>query len=456
MVLDKLSNSLKKTFRKVATTLSTDKSVIDEAIKDFQRALIQSDVNVNLVLELSKSIKERVYSEKQSSKIDRTEQVVSIFYDELVKILGDKSQLNYDQKPLKIMLVGLFGNGKTTTAGKLGYFFKKKGFKVAMIQTDTYRPAAYEQLSQLGKKVHIPVFGNPKQKDATKIYKEFQEDLKNYEIVIIDTAGRDALSDELVDEISNLSEISEPNETLLVMSAELGQSAQKQAETFTSTCGVTGVVITRLDGTAKGGGALSACHIANSPVKFIGTGEKIDELELFDPKRFVSRLIGYGDLETLMEKIAEEDLVDENMEEKLKSGNLDLLDVYVQIKSMNKLGSFSKIMSFIPGFSSMNIPKEMLQSQEEKTIKWKYALQSMTKEELQNPKLINDTRVERISEGSGIPEKEVNELLKYFKQMKKFFKSFKGNETKMKDVLKKNKSLKGIDLNKIEKMFGGM
>jgi signal recognition particle subunit SRP54 len=272
------------------------------------------------------------------------------------------------KKPFKLMLVGLFGNGKTTTAGKLGLYFKKRNLKVALISTDTWRPAAYDQLVQLGKQIEVPVFGNKEEKNPEKIWKKYEKELQEFDLVIVDTAGRDALSDELVDELNGINEIVKPDTAFLVMAADVGQSAQQQAEMFHQTVNVSGVIITKLDGTAKGGGALTACAITNAPVRFIGTGEKIDELEEFKPKGFVGRLLGLGDLEALLEKAKgaiDEDRA-EDLGKRFLKGDFNLLDLYEQMQAMKKMGPLNKVMKMIPGMGQMDIPKEMLDGQEEK------------------------------------------------------------------------------------------
>ncbi|MEM2131606.1 MAG: signal recognition particle receptor subunit alpha, partial [Candidatus Woesearchaeota archaeon] len=318
MVLEKLSNSLKTTLEKIAKAVFVDDSLINELIRDIQRALLQADVNVKLVFELSNKIKEKAKQEPVKG-LTKREQLINIVYEELVSFLGGEGYKidinkidNKDskaKKPFKIMLVGLFGSGKTTTAGKLAKFFQKRAGKIAMIQLDVWRPAAFKQLQQLGNQLNIAVFGDEKEKNPEKIYKKFESELNKFDLVIIDTAGRDALSDELIEELNIINKIVNADERLLVINADIGQTAEKQAKAFHETCNITGVIITKMEGTAKGGGALSACAITNAPVKFIGVGEKIDDLEEFNPKGFVSRLLGMGDIEALLQKV--EDAISE-------------------------------------------------------------------------------------------------------------------------------------------------
>lgn len=441
MVLDKLGESLRGALAKLTGASVVDEKLINEIVKEFQRALLQSDVNVKLVFELTSSIKERA-KEKTPPGLTKKEQVVNIVYEELAQFLGgDSTGLEVTKKPFTIMLVGLFGNGKTTTAGKLAKYYKTRGKKVALISTDTWRPAAYEQLKQLAERVGVSVYGDPKSKDPAEIYTRFEEELNKYDIIICDTAGRDALSDELVEEISAIDQVVDADEKLLVVAADMGQSAQKQAQMFHDTVGVTGVVLTKLDGTAKGGGALSACAVTNAPIKFIGVGEQVDALEEFKAKNFVGRLLGMGDLEALLEKaqlaISEDEAQD--MQKKLLKGDFSLLDMYEQLEAVKKMGPLSKVMEMIPGMSSQ-IPKDALSAQQENLEVWKYILASMTKEELEDPQKINKSRVERIAAGSGQPEKQVRDLVKQHRKTKKMMKMLKGkggSEKQMKKLMQK-------------------
>ncbi|MEM4336893.1 MAG: signal recognition particle protein Srp54 [Candidatus Woesearchaeota archaeon] len=442
MVLEKLGESLKNTLDKISKAVFVDERLINEIVKDIQRALLQSDVNVQLVLKLSKEIKERAINEKPPSGISKKEQIITIVYEELVKFLGEKeTRTEIKKKPYKIMLVGLFGNGKTTTAGKLAKYFQKRGYKVALVGLDVWRPAAYEQLFQVGERINAPVFGNPKEKNPLKILKQFENDLKKFDIIIYDTAGRDALSKELIDELNKINKAIQADERLLVIGADVGQAAEKQAKAFHEACNVNGVIITKLDGTAKGGGALAACAVTGAKVKFIGTGEKVDDFEHFDPQRFVSRILGMGDLQSLLEKVREAipEEKAEDLSKKLLKGEFNLIDLYEQMEAMSKMGPLSKIMEMIPGFSQIKMPKEALQVQEDKLKKWRYIMDSCTKEELENPEIITGTRIERIAKGAGVTASEVRDLLKQYKQSKKLVKMMKGG--------------KGVE--KMMKRFGG-
>jgi signal recognition particle subunit SRP54 len=446
MILEKLGDSLKNTLNKITKSVFVDEKLINELVKDIQRALLQSDTNVKLVFELSKKIKERA-KEKIPPGITQREHLVKVVYEELTNFLGKEAfEIKIEKKPTKLMLVGLFGSGKTTTSGKLAKFYKKRGYKVAVISTDTWRPAAYDQLKQLADDVGVDFYGIKEEKNPLKIYQTYEEKLNSYDVVLIDTAGRDALSKDLVEELNQLNQLVKADERLLVISADIGQAAEKQAQSFHDTVNVNGVIVTKLEGTAKGGGALSACAVTNAPIKFIGVGEKVDDLEMFYPQRFVGSLIGMGDLESLLEKakevVSEEDA--KQMQDKFLKGEFNLVDLYNQMKSMKKMGSFRKIMGMIPGMSSLKMPKELLDVQEGKLEKWKFAMDSMTQQELEEPEIISADRVDRIASGSGVKIGEVRELLKQHRQGKKMMKMFKGEKDMGKMMKKFQGKMQGI------------
>src|SRR3989344_2348435 len=303
MMLDRLGESIRGTLQKIAKAAFVDEKLINELVKDIQRALLQADVNVNLVLALAQDIKRRALEEKTPAAITKKEHIVNIVYEELVKFLGGKGhKIEIRKKPYSILMAGLYASGKTTTSAKLAKFFQKRGHKVALVQTDTYRPAALEQLSQLGRQINVPVYGSSSEKNAVRIYSGIKEEADQAEVVIIDTAGRDALSEELIEEIEDIKKAVEPDESLLVISGDIGQAAQAQAEQFHKSLNITGIIVTKMEGTAKGGGALTACAATKAPIKFIGMGEKIDDLEEFSPENFVGRLLGMGDIEALLAK----------------------------------------------------------------------------------------------------------------------------------------------------------
>jgi len=427
MVLEKLGSSLKNTLSKIAKSVFVDEKLINELVKDMQRALLQSDVNVKLVFELTKK-----------------EHLVNIVYEELTRFLGEKAaEIKVEKKPFKIMMVGLFGSGKTTTIGKLAKYFMKRGYKIATIGLDVHRPAAPEQLKQISDSLNIDCFIEPDEKDALKIYNKYEQELNNYDVVLVDTAGRDAVSEDLITEIKNLYNTVKPDENLLIISGDIGQAAQTQAQAFHDSGAITGVIVTKMEGTAKGGGALTACAVSGAPIKFLGVGEKVDDLEPFNPPGFVGRLLGMGDIEALLEK-AKEAMPEEDAEKLSKrflKGDFNLLDLYDQMKAMKKMGSLSKIMELVPGMGQLKMPKEMLDVQEDKLEKWKPAMMSMTQEELEEPENISPSRIDRISKGSGVPVKTIRELLKQYKMSKKMMKQLgaTGGKGDMKKLMKKFK-----------------
>jgi len=424
-MLEKLSNALKKTTDRIANAIFLDKNMVDSIVKDLQRALIEADVNVSLVLEITKKIKQAALDERIKG-IEKKEHIIKLLHDELVNILGEKREIQLQKKNI-FLLVGLNGQGKTTTAGKLASYYAKRGSKVCAIGLDVHRPAASEQLKQVCDKLNIACFISLKEKNPAKIWKQFQPELKDYSLVIIDTAGRDALSLDLIKEIKEISKLVKPTETFLVMSADIGQTAKKQAQAFKDAIDITGVIITRMDSTAKAGGALTACAETKSPVVFMGTGEKPSDLETFDSDSFLSRMLGMGDLKALMEKIqsvvSKKDI--NAVQERLKEGKFTLKDLQSQLESMESIGSMDKIMSMIPGLGKAKIPETALETQQEKARHWKHAINSMTPYEIENPEILEKqtSRMQRISKGSGVPTSDIRALIKQYKMLKEMINS---------------------------------
>ncbi len=432
MVLDNLSTSLRNSLKKITSALFIDEKTVNELVKEIQRALLAADVNVQLVFNLTNKIKERFKEEKPTKEQPKREFLIHIVYEELTNLLGaEKEEIKIQQKkPFKIMLVGLFGSGKTSLAAKLAGYYKKRNYKIATIGLDVHRPAAPRQLKILSDQVGVNCFIDEKEKDPIKIYKKFEQQYKNYDILIVDTAGRDALLQELIDEIESLNKLIQPDERLLVIPAELGQTAQRQAEQFHKSCDITGIVVTKMDGTAKAGGALSACSVSGAKIKFLGVGEKPNDLETFSPPNFVSRLLGMGDLEALLEKAKEaiSEKQSKDIEKRLLKGEFNLVDLYEQMEAMSKMGSLSKLMELVPGMSQLKLPKEVLDVQEDKLKRWKFSMNSMTRKELENPEIISGERISRISKGSGVPASEVRDLLKQYKMAKKMMSAIKGKD----------------------------
>jgi len=424
-MLGNLGKNLTKTMKKLAGMSIIDEEVVKEAIKDIQRALIQADVNINLVFNLSKSIEERALKEEPPKGITPKEHIITIVYEELVKLLGEKPvEVEIDRKPYKILFLGLQGSGKTTTIAKLTKYLQKKGFNPAIICTDTWRPAAYEQLKQLTEDMNVPLYGDPENKDALELARSGLEEFKKQSVVIIDTAGRHKDEKDLIDEMEQLSKVVDPEEAILVIDGTIGQQAREQAQAFSKATEVGSIIVTKLDGSAKGGGALSAVSEIGAPIKFIGTGERVDDFEAFDPERFISRLLGMGDIKSLIEKaeeIADEDVSMETMDAIL-SGKFTLKDMRSQFDMMGKMGPMQQVMNMIPGGGKL--PKNASQMTEEKIDKYKVLMDSMTEYELQHPEVIKQSRVKRIARGSGMRNEDVKELLKYYNVTKKAMKGF--------------------------------
>jgi signal recognition particle subunit SRP54 len=423
-MLDKLGNVLKKTTDKIANAIFLDKNLIDSIVRDLQRALIEADVNILLVKKLTDEIKKGAFDERIKD-IDKKEHVIKLLHDELIKIIGKEKPLVL-QKKNKIMLLGLYGAGKTTTISKLGNYYQKRGKKVAIIGLDVHRPAAKEQLKQLGEKNNLKVFVDIKEDNAINTWKKFKKDLEEFEVILIDTAGRHDLDKELVKEITDLGKEIKPTETILTLPADIGQAAKKQAEEFQKNLGITGVIITRMDSTAKGGGALTACSETNAPIYFITNGEKINDIEEFDPESFLSRLLGMGDLKALVEKIRS--VTDEGktleMQERLSEGKITLDDVIEQVKSMNQMGGFEKLKGMIPGMNTAKIPEGKMEKEQEKIAKWEHIIKSMTKEEKENPELLEKqtTRIGRVAKGAGVNNSDVRSLLKQYNMLREMVK----------------------------------
>ncbi len=440
-MLDSLGESLRNTLRKISKAGYVDENLIKEVVRDIQRALLKADVEVHLALKLSKNVERRAMEEKPPSGMSHRDFLIKIIYEELVAILGKEKEVPL--KPQSIMLVGLYGQGKTTTAGKLAKYFHKKGLSVALVACDVHRPAAYDQLKQIGEQINVPVFGIPGEKDARKIAKEAMKRVRDSQVKIFDTSGRHALEEDLIEEIKDLKKIIQPDEIFLVIDATIGQQAGKQAKAFHDAVGVTGVIITKMDGSAKGGGALSAVATTGAPVVFIGTGEHLDDLEHFNPTRFISRLLGMGDLETLLETAKELELQEEEAEkvmERMMSGKFNLKDMYEIWEQMAKPGLLQKILYSLPFFKMGDIDKNMVEESEEKLRKYRIIMDSMTYEELENPEIIKASRIRRIARGSGRSEKEVRALLKEYNRMKKAMKQMRGNRKLMRALRKQLKS----------------
>jgi len=437
MVLDSLSKSLRETLRKISRSTSIDDNLINEVVREIQRALILADVDINLTIELTRKVEQRAKNEPVPKNSNPRNHLILIVYEELLNILGKPRE--FKAKPATIMLVGLYGQGKTTSAGKLARFYIKHGFKVVLIAADTQRVGAYEQLEQISKQVGADFFGIYGEKDSRKIVSEALSKYYNWDVKIIDTSGRNALNEDLLEEIRGIAEIAKPDEVMLILDASIGQQAGKQAEAFNKAAKITGVIITKLDGTAKGGGAISAVAKTGAPILFIGTGEHLDDLEYFNPARFLSRLLGMGDLETLMATAKElHEEIDEESVERMASGKFTLKDMYEVWDKMSKPGLFKKLFDSLPMFKlqQKEIDESLIDQSETKIRKYKVIMDSMTYQELDEPDIIKGERIDRIARGSGTQPSDVKELLRDYKRMRDAMKNLRGNR-KIISMLKK-------------------
>ena len=432
-MFESLSDRLDAAMHKIKGYGIITEDNISDVLKDVRIALLEADVNYQVVKEFTNNVKEKALGEEVRKSLKPSEMFLKILKDELLNLLGtDKVSIEYSKKPTILMLVGLQGSGKTTTIGKLGNIIRKKyNKKPLFVACDIYRPAAIEQLKTIGKSLDIPVFEEGKE-NPNKIVRDALEYAKdnNLDYILIDTAGRLHVDEELMDELKGLNEEFKPNEILLVLDAMIGQDAINVINGFNDKLPLTGTILTKMDGDTKGGVALTARHLTNVPIKFIGTSEKLDGLEEFDPERMVSRILGMGDMMGLIEK-AESILNEEEAEatyKKMKKGNYDLDDFLKQFKQIKKLGSIESLLKMIPGAKKMGLnninidPKDMARVEA--------IILSMTKEERKNPSIIKASRKERIAKGSGRSVTEVNRLLTQFEESKKMMKMFSNGNMK--------------------------
>lgn len=427
-MLDSLGSRFQEIFKKVRGHGKLTEDNIKAALKEVRLSLLEADVNYRVVKDFVKRVKEKAVGESVLKGINPGQQFVKIVNDELVELLGgvNAKLTKAPKSPTVIMLAGLQGAGKTTFAAKLAKFLKKKGEKPYLIGADVYRPAAMKQLEILGKDIDVPVFTIEGSKDAVKICGEGLEKAKEAGVsyVILDTAGRLHVDENLMEELNIIKKNSRPQEILLVVDAMTGQDAVNVAEKFNETLNIDGVVLTKLDGDARGGAALSIKAVVGKPIKFVGVGEKLDDIELFHPERLVSRILGMGDVVSLVEKAQE--AIDEDeakrLEEKIRTQNFDLEDFLKQLQSLKKMGPLTSLLKMIPGADQLGD----LAPAEKEMKKIEAIIQSMTKDERRKPKIINASRKKRIAKGSGTQVNEVNKLLKQFEQMQKMMKMLGG------------------------------
>ncbi len=429
MVLDKLGSNLYKAIQKIIKAPVVDEATVKELVKDFQRALLQADVNVALVMELSQNIQRNALDLKLPPGISRREHIIKVINDELINFVGEKPQelKIIPGKQNVLMLIGIQGSGKTTLSSKLARYFQKRGLKVGVICADTFRPGAYSQLKQLTESINVPFYGEPDAKDPVALSKRGVEHFKDTEVVILDTSGRHKEETALIKEMQQIEAAVNPHEVILVLDGTIGQQATAQASAFKDATEIGSIIVSKLDGTARGGGALSGVAATGAPIKFIGMGEKVDDLEAFVPSRFIGRLLGMGDIEGLIAKVKEaESPVSEKDVMAMMSGKFSLQDMYNQFEAMQNMGPLQKVLGMIPGFS-YKMPTDEVENAEERLVRWKVMIQSMTQDEKDDPKKLNRSRIQRVARGSGTNEREVRELIKQYNTMRKMLKQMKGS-----------------------------
>lgn len=425
--LEDFGKSLSAAVKRLLRLPLIDEKAINELVKELQRTLLQADVNVKFVIEISERVSHRSIKERLPPGISRREHVIKVLCEELTKFLGEKptSVSVPSKKNYIIMLIGIQGSGKTTGAIKIGRFYQKRGLRVALICADTYRPGAYAQLKQLADRINLPVYwekGKKAESLASKGIARFKEE--GYHVIIVDTAGRHKNEKELMDEMQRLERHIKPDEVMFVLDGTIGQQALVHTEAFQKATQIGSIYVTKLDGSARGGGALSAVAATKARLKFIGIGEGIGDIEPFDPSKFVSRLLGMGDLETLIEKVKEAEVeVSGKKAKMMMEGKFTLKDLFEQMESLRKLGPLKKILGMMPG--GINVDADQLNLAEKKLDDWRVIIHSMRGEEIEDPRLINSSRARRIARGSGKTERDVKELVNQYFTMKKMVKTLK-------------------------------
>lgn len=427
MAFEGLSEKLNGVFKRLKSRGKLNESDVKEAMREVKMALLEADVSYKVVKEFISNVTERAVGEEVLKSLTPGQQVIKIVNEELIKLMGEaNSKINFPNKPpCVIMMCGLQGSGKTTHAAKLAKYFKAQGKRPLLVACDVYRPAAIDQLRIVGEKAEVPVF-EMGQIDPRKIAKEGLKHAKDYgnDLVIIDTAGRLHIDEELMDELKDIKKLAQPNEIMLVVDAMIGQDAVKVASSFDEALGIDSVILTKLDSDTRGGAALSVLSVTGKPIKFVGMGEKLDEFEPFHPERMASRILGMGDMLTLIEKATSTvDAKDaEKLAKKVKEKGFDLNDLLEQMKQIQKMGSMRSLVRMLPGVGSIN--DEQLEQGEVKLKKTEAMINSMTIKEREKPSIIDPKRKRRIAAGSGTNVSDVNELLKQFDQMQKMMKQF--------------------------------
>ena len=428
-MLENLTDKLGSALRNLRGVGKLSEDNMADALKEVRQALLSADVHFKVAREFVVSVKEQCVGQEVLKSVTPGQQVIKIIHDELVKLLGEGATVLEDKKPLRIMMVGLHGSGKTTSSGKLArYLKKKKEYRPSLVACDVYRPAAIDQLEMLAKSEGVSFYGDREEKDVVKIGLRGLEAAKNADanLIIFDTAGRLQIDEDLIDEIKRLKDAVQPDEILLVADAALGQEAVNVAKHFHEAVDCSGMILTKLDGDARGGAALSMKSISNVPIKFMGTGEKSDEFDIFYPDRMASRILGMGDVVSLVEKAQENIDQDEaeRMAEKMRKADFNLEDFLSQMQQVKKMGSLGSLVGMMPGMSGVEVGDE----EEKKMARTEAIILSMTVQERRTPRLLRGSRLKRIANGSGVQVRDVNALIKQFTQMQKMMKMMRGGK----------------------------
>ena len=441
-MFENLTESLSNAFRNLRGMGKLTEENMADALAEVRKALLSADVHFKVAREFTERVKQQCIGREVIKSITPAQQIVKIINDELVALLGGGENSLSPVRPLKIMMVGLHGSGKTTTSAKLAVLLRKQGYSPALIACDVYRPAAIDQLEALGRLADVPVYSDRAEKNVPALAKKFaqQAQADGANAIIFDTAGRLQIDEALIDEIKKLRAEVNPAEVLLVADAALGQEAVNVAKAFNEAVSLTGVVLTKLDGDARGGAAVSIKSVSGAPIKFAGVGEKISDIEVFHADRMAQRILGMGDVVSLVEKAQENlDMAEaEKMAEKLRKAEFDLEDFLAQMKQIKKLGSLGGIVKMLPGMGNINIGEK----EERKMRRTEAIILSMTPKERRNPAILNARRRLRIANGSGTQVRDVNALLKQFEGMRKMMKMLKGDKGKRRMMGMMN-SLKG-------------
>lgn len=447
MAFEGLSSRLQDITRKLKGKARITESDLKEVLREVKLALLEADVNFKIVKDFIKVVEEKALGQDVLKSLTPGQQVVKIVKDELTGLLGgEEARINFTPNPPTIiMLVGLQGSGKTTTSGKLANIIRKQGKKPLLVACDIYRPAAIKQLQVVGKQLDIPVYVNENTKDVKIIAKQAISYAmsKMNDVIILDTAGRLQIDEALMQELKDLKKDVKPHEILLVVDSMTGQDAVNVATTFNEELGIDGIILTKLDGDTRGGAALSTKKVTGRPIKYIATGEKLSDIEVFHPERMASRILGMGDVLSIIEKAEETfDMEEaEKLEKKLKKQSFDLEDYLSQLRQMKKMGSFSSILKMIPGFSAM----KDVNIDDKEFVRIEAIICSMTKEERRNPRILNGSRRLRIARGSGTTVEQINKFMKSFEMTQKLMKQMTSGKGM-------NKLMKGMDMSKLQDM----